>query len=332
MESRSCARSSTGTANLRDAARSENSRSSVLSSSCGSNSLARIAASTADCAASSEIRPPSTALMISSSRPGTSAALRCRRRSRLASCGTGEAGPDSTSCASAMSVAIFSARIIAGARLRKLGLLARLRVELRQFGRRCAQIFRLARRRLDLGAVARQLLVGAAPALPASRRRCRPAPTCPPNASSRSRCAAGSTSARSSCWPWISTSARPMSRISDTLAGWSLTKTRVRPSAACTRFRMMSPSSSMALSARMARAGWLTRHVEGRGDLALRGAVAHQRRVAARAERQRQGIEQDRFAGAGLAGQHRKPGGKVDVQPFDQDDIADRQMRQHARS
>ena len=64
-----------------------------------------------------------------------------------------------------------------GALLRKLGLLAGLRVELRQFGGRGAQIFRLARRRLDLGAVARKFLVGAAPALPASPRRCRPAPT-----------------------------------------------------------------------------------------------------------------------------------------------------------
>ena len=46
--------------------------------------------------------------------------------------------------------------------------------------------------------------------------------------------------------------------------------------------------------------------IEHGGDLALLGALAHQRRVAARAERQREGIEQDRFAGAGLAGQHRQ--------------------------
>ena len=35
---------------------------------------------------------------------------------------------------------------------------------------------------------------------------------------------------------------------------------------------------------------------------ALLGAVAHQRRIAARTEREREGIEQDRFAGAGFAG------------------------------
>ena len=40
-----------------------------------------------------------------------------------------------------------------------------------------------------------------------------------------------------------------------TLADWSLTKTRVRPSAVWTRRRMMSPSSSMAFSASSNRAG-----------------------------------------------------------------------------
>ena len=69
--------------------------------------------------------------------------------------------------------------------------------------------------------------------------------------------------------------------------------------------------------------------LEGGGHLPLLGAVAHQRGVAARAERQREGVEQDRFAGAGLAGQHRQPGGEVDVEPVDQDDVADREPGQH---
>ena len=45
----------------------------------------------------------------------------------------------------------------------------------------------------------------------------------------------------------------------------------------------------------------------------------------------RHGVEQDGFAGAGLAGQHRKATGKLDIEPFDQDDVTDRQTRQHAR-
>ena len=46
--------------------------------------------------------------------------------------------------------------------------------------------------------------------------------------------------------------------------------------------------------------------IEGGGHLPVLGALAHQRRVAARAERQRECVEQDRFAGAGFAGQARQ--------------------------
>ena len=73
------------------------------------------------------------------------------------------------------------------------------------------------------------------------------------------------------------------------------------------------------------------RDVECRDHLALFGALADQRRVAARAERKRKGIEQDRFAGAGLAGQRGKAGSEVDIQPVDQDDVADREASQHRR-
>ena len=74
------------------------------------------------------------------------------------------------------------------------------------------------------------------------------------------------------------------------------------------------------------------RHVEHGGDLALLDAVTDQAGVAAAAERQRECIEQDGFARAGFAGQHRKATGKLDIEPFDQDDVTDRQTRQHARS
>ena len=71
-------------------------------------------------------------------------------------------------------------------------------------------------------------------------------------------------------------------------------------------------------------------HIEGRGDLALLGAMANQARIAAASERQRESIEQDGFARAGLAGQNREATGKLDIEPFDQDDVTDRQTRQHA--
>ncbi len=71
------------------------------------------------------------------------------------------------------------------------------------------------------------------------------------------------------------------------------------------------------------------RQIEGRRHLPLLGALAHQRGVAAGAERQREGIEQDRLAGPGLAGQDRKAGGEIDVEPVDQDDVADREPGKH---
>ena len=71
--------------------------------------------------------------------------------------------------------------------------------------------------------------------------------------------------------------------------------------------------------------------IEHRRDLALLHAVADQAGVAAAAQRQRKRIEQDGFAGAGFAGQHRKATGKLDIEPFDQDDVTDRQTRQHVK-
>ncbi len=86
----------------------------------------------------------------------------------------------------------------------------------------------------------------------------------------------------------------------------------------------------MSWSASSARAGCGGRQLEDSGHLALLGAVAHQRGVAARAERQREGIEQDRLAGAGLAGQHGEAAREIDIEPIDQDDVADREAGEHA--
>ncbi len=69
--------------------------------------------------------------------------------------------------------------------------------------------------------------------------------------------------------------------------------------------------------------------VEGGGDLALGLALANQRTVAARAEREREGIEQDRLAGAGLAGEHGHARAEIEVEPVDQNDVADRQLDEH---
>ncbi len=75
--------------------------------------------------------------------------------------------------------------------------------------------------------------------------------------------------------------------------------------------------------------GMVMRRIEDGDHLALRLARAHQTAVAAPAERQRKGVEQDGFAGAGLAREHSQPGAEIELQPVDQNDVAYRQMDQH---
>src|SRR6185295_15296174 len=77
----------------------------------------------------------------------------------------------------------------------------------------------------------------------------------PAKASSNCRCVEASTSARSSCWPWISTRTAPTAFRVCTLIDWSLMKARVRPSASCTRRRIISPVSSRPFSERIFVAG-----------------------------------------------------------------------------
>ena len=66
------------------------------------------------------------------------------------------------------------------------------------------------------------------------------------------------------------------------------------------------------------------------GDCGLLGAGPHQACLGAPAEREPERIHQDRFAGAGLAGQHAQPRPERQAQAFDQDDIADGEAEQHA--
>ncbi len=110
-------------------------------------------------------------------------------------------------------------------------------------------------------------------------------------------------------------------------------KARVRPSASCTRRKIISPgSSSKPLSSGISRAGWPLGEIEHGRHLPLLCTVAHQAGIAAAAEGQRKGIEKDGFAGAGFTGQHCKAAGKLDIEPLDQDDVTDRQTGQHGRT
>ena len=71
--------------------------------------------------------------------------------------------------------------------------------------------------------------------------------------------------------------------------------------------------------------------VEDGRHLALVLAVANEAAVAAAAEGQGEGVEQDGFASAGLTREDTQPLMEVKLKPVDEDDIADRQLDQHGR-
>ncbi|KAF0119280.1 MAG: hypothetical protein FD152_4532, partial [Xanthobacteraceae bacterium] len=73
------------------------------------------------------------------------------------------------------------------------------------------------------------------------------------------------------------------------------------------------------------------RHVEDGGHLPLVLAMADESGIATGAERQRSGVEEDGLAGAGLTRQHGESLGEGQIEPVDQDDVADRKLNEHGR-
>ncbi len=69
--------------------------------------------------------------------------------------------------------------------------------------------------------------------------------------------------------------------------------------------------------------------IEDSRHLALRRPRPHQRRAATPAQHKTQGVQQDRLAGAGLAGQHVETRPEVKLQPVDDEQIADIETAQH---
>ncbi len=71
------------------------------------------------------------------------------------------------------------------------------------------------------------------------------------------------------------------------------------------------------------------REFEDGGHLPLRLACAHQRGVAAPAERQHEGVEENRFSRAGLAGKRRQPALELKVKSVDQHNVANGEADEH---
>ena len=75
--------------------------------------------------------------------------------------------------------------------------------------------------------------------------------------------------------------------------------------------------------------GMIRRRIERRRHLALFAAGAHERRVAPPAERQHEGVEQNRFSRAGLSRQRRQARREFQVERVDQHDVANGKTDQH---
>jgi hypothetical protein len=78
--------------------------------------------------------------------------------------------------------------------------------------------------------------------------------------------------------------------------------------------------------------GVVRAQVEHRRDLPLRLSVTHEAPVAPAPEGQREGVEQDRLPRAGLAGEDAQSLPEVELEPVDEDDVADRELDQHGLS
>ena len=73
----------------------------------------------------------------------------------------------------------------------------------------------------------------------------------------------------------------------------------------------------------------IARQIERRRDLSLFAAGAHQRCVATTAERQHEGVEQDRLAGAGLAGERGQTRLEIKIERVDKHDVTNGKSDQH---
>ena len=69
--------------------------------------------------------------------------------------------------------------------------------------------------------------------------------------------------------------------------------------------------------------------VEDGDDLGPLRALAHHARIGTLAEGERERIDQDRFAGARLAGEGGKSGGKLKVERVDDGEVADGEVQEH---
>jgi hypothetical protein len=74
------------------------------------------------------------------------------------------------------------------------------------------------------------------------------------------------------------------------------------------------------------------RNLECRREFSALCAGPQLPQLEAIAQQQAQGVEQDRFAGAGFPGQHGETAVELEVERLDDDEVADRQEPEHAKA
>ena len=125
--------------------------------------------------------------------------------------------------------------------------------------------------------------------------------------------------------------ARRAGRAPTAVVGLPLTHARERPSAETSRRTTTRPSSTSRPSASTWRAGAGVEALERALDDRLRGAGPDAAARGPLAEQQREGVDEHRLAGAGLAGEHVEAGAEVERHVGDGGEVADAELGEHGQ-
>ena len=307
---------------MRPAARSANKRSSIRSSSAGSYSATCSARSSWARASSSAVSAVSIAFTAGSIKPGAWAARRSRRRTAVASGATGEFGPLTASCVARKSSATFSACIIPARRSASevSSPICGLSRPSSSTAWRSHSASRLGA--FDVGAMALDGNVAGAPLVPQPRHF--RGVGVDPAIGVEQRAVRCGIDEGAFVMLAVNLDQSRAERAQHLHADRLVVDERASPAVG----ELRPPHDQLVLADKIVVGQHAARRmvfgdIEGGDHLAVLGALAHQSRIAAGAEREREGVEQDRFAGTGLAGQRGETGSEIDIEPVDQNDVAD---------
>jgi hypothetical protein len=215
-----------------------------------------------------------------------------------------------------------------GAFFRQFFLFARLRIKLCKLFHRCPKKISLSRSRFDAGAVPLQFLLGLSPILPGRANGLRKPAMSTKGIKQFAMCSSVDQCALIMLTVDLDKHAPNLPHQRDTRrliidenAGAAI---RVLHAAQDDIAFILNGIFAQKIARRMPHG-----QIEYGGHLPLIRAMADKACIATCAECKRKRIEKNRFARTRLTGKHGQARRKIDIQPFDQDNIADRKMRKH---